>query len=199
VIETQELSDIPDLQAVVLQIFSLMISNEIFLGDRSRRSIVCIDEASFLLISPQMGGFIEGMARRLRKHNGALLVGTQSVLDFDTVAGAKAALQNSNWFIMLGCSGKELESLKKGGLLNVDPYTEKLLKSMTIREGQYSEAYITNSSSRFSAVVQLKLDPFSLGLFSTKPETVTAIQALEAEGLSLEDGIEKLAETKGVL
>lgn len=198
VIETQELSDIPDLQAVVLQIFSLMISNEIFLGDRSRRSIVCIDEASFLLTSPQMGGFIEGMARRLRKHNGALLVGTQSVLDFETVAGAKAALQNSNWFIMLGCSGKELESLKKGGLLNVDPYTEKLLTSMTIREGQYSEAYITNSSSRFSAVVQLKLDPFSLGLFSTKPETVIAIQALEAEGLSLEDAIEKLAETKGV-
>ena len=69
---------------------------------------------------------------------------------------------------------------------------------MTIRGGEYSEAFITNSSSKFSAVVQVKLDPFSLGLFSTKPETLTAIQALESEGLSLEDAIEKLAETKGV-
>ena len=198
VIETQELENIPDLQAVVMQIFSLMIANEIFLGDRSRRSIVCIDEASLLLKSPQMGGFIEGMARRLRKHNGALLVGTQSVLDFETAAGARAALQNSNWFVMLGCSNKELKALKDGGVLNVDPYTEKLLTSMTIRGGEYSEAFITNSSSKFSAVVQVKLDPFSLGLFSTKPETLTAIQALEAKGLSLEDAIEKLAETKGV-
>ena len=45
-------------------------------------------------------------------------------------------------------------------------------------------------------MVQLKLDPFSLGLFSTKPETVIAIQALEAEGLSLEDAIEKIIRNK---
>ena len=38
-----------------------------------------------------MGGFIEGMARRLRKHNGALLVGTQSVLDFEDSSRGKGS------------------------------------------------------------------------------------------------------------
>ena len=198
VIETQELEFAPDLQAVVLQIFSLMIANEIFLGDRSRRSIVCIDEAHKLLTSPQMGGFIEGMARRLRKHNSALLVGTQSVGDFKKAAGAEAAFKNSNWFVMLGCNDLELKTIKNEEILNVDPYTERSLRSLKMRGGHYSEAFITNSFAKFSATVQLKLDPFSLGLFSTKPKTLTAIQALLAEGLSLEEAIEKLADAKGV-
>ena len=198
VIETEELQNSPDLQAVVLQIFSLMIANEIFLGDRSRRSVVCIDEASQLLVSPQMGDFIGGMARRLRKHNSALLVGTQSVADFQTAPGAKAAFKNSNWFVMLGCNDEELETIKKDCILNLNPFTEAALKSLKMEGGKYSEAFIRNSNSRFSAVVQLKLDPFSLGLFSTKPETLTAIKALEVEGFSTEDAIEKLIETGGV-
>lgn len=198
VIETEELQSLPELQAVILQIFSLMISNEIFLGDRSRRSIVCIDEAAQLLVSPQMGDFIGGMARRLRKHNSALLVGTQGVADFQTAPGAKAAFKNSNWLVMLGCSDEEMETIKKDGILQLNAYIEEALRSLKMVGGLYSEAFIRNSNSRFSAVVQLKLDPFSLGLFSTKPKTLTAIKALEAEGLSTEDAIEKLIETGGV-
>ena len=45
VIETEELKNMGDLQAVILQIFSLMISSEVFMGDREKRSLICIDEA----------------------------------------------------------------------------------------------------------------------------------------------------------
>lgn len=198
VVETQELDNIKDLQAVVLQVFTMMIASEIYLGDRSKKSIVCIDEANQLLVSPQMGEFIGGMARRLRKHNGALVVGTQSAEDFESKAGARAAMQNSNWFIMMGCSDKEMKVIKDLSIFEIDSYTEEMLKSMTIKAGKYSEAFLTNSASKFKAVVQLKLDPFSLGLFSTKPETSTAIKELEAQGVSTEDAIEKLIEQGGV-
>ena len=99
---------------------------------------------------------------------------------------------------MLGCNDEELETIKKEGILNLNPFTEAALKSLKMEGGKYSEAFIRNSNSRFSAVVQLKLDPFSLGLFSTKPETLTAIKALEADGFSTEDAIEKLIETGGI-
>lgn len=198
VIETQELEFDKDLQAVILQIFSLMIANEIFLGDRSKKSIVCIDEARQLLVSPQMGGFIEGMARRLRKHNGALLIGTQSVKDFKKAAGAEAAFQNSNWFVTLGCPGKEFTAIKEQGIFEDDPWIQNSLKSLRMRKGQYSEALIRNTMTGGLQVVQIKLDPYSLGLFSTKAETIKAIEALQAEGLSLDEAIVKLIATQGV-
>src|SRR5690606_14277052 len=93
VIETEELKNMADLQSVILQMFTLEITNQIFMGDRNRRCLICIDEAWDLLKSPQMEGFIESLARRLRKYNGALVVGTQSVKDFDRSAGARAAFQ----------------------------------------------------------------------------------------------------------
>ena len=65
VIETEELKSMADLQTVILQIFVLTISNQIFMGNRARRCLICIDEARDLLKSPQMQGFIQSLAPAL--------------------------------------------------------------------------------------------------------------------------------------
>ena len=62
VIETEELKNMADLQSVILQMFTLTITSQIFMGDRTRRCLICIDEAWDLLKSPQMEGFIESLA-----------------------------------------------------------------------------------------------------------------------------------------
>lgn len=196
VIETEELKSMADLQAVILQIFIMTISNQIFMGDREQRSLICIDEAWDLLKSPQMEGFIESLARRLRKYNGALIIGTQSVKDFERSYGAKAAAQNSNWLCMLGKDNDSIQAIKKDNILTLDPFKEQTLASLRMEEGKYSEVFIHNKGSGFFSVNQLKLDPFSSMLYSTQADEFQAVQALQKRGLSPEGAINWLVTHK---
>ena len=190
VIETEELKNMADLQSVILQIFTLTISNQIFMGDRNKRCLICIDEAWDLLKSPQMEGFIESLARRLRKYNGALVVGTQSLKDFERSHGARAAFQNSNWLLMLGKDNDSMNVLKKDNLIPMNELKEMALSSLRMEEGKYSEVFIYHKGSGFFSVNQLKLDPFSAALYSTKAEEFKAIQELKRHGLSIENALD---------
>ena len=196
VIETEELKNVADLQAVILQIFTLTISNQIFMGDRNRRCMICIDEAWDLLKSPQMEGFIESLARRLRKYNGALVVGTQSLKDFERSHGARAAFQNSNWLLMLGKDSDSINTLKKENLIPMNDLKELALSSLRMEEGKYSEVFIYHKGTGFFSVNQLKLDPFSAALYSTKANEFQAVQELKRHGLSIENAIDWLLSHK---
>lgn len=193
VIETEELKNMADLQSVILQMFTLEITNQIFMGDRNRRCLICIDEAWDLLKSPQMEGFIESLARRLRKYNGALVVGTQSVKDFDRSAGARAAFQNSNWLILLGKDNDSINAIKKENLVALSEFQEAALSSLRMETGQYSELFLYHKGSGSAMVAQLRLDPFSAMLFSTKAEEFQAVQALQELGLPIEEALEWLS------
>ena len=81
-LELEELKEKKDLQAVVLQLLMLTITDQAFLGDRKTRFYICVDEAWDLLRAKQTGSFIETLARRLRKYNGSLIVGTQQLEEF---------------------------------------------------------------------------------------------------------------------
>ena len=192
VIETEELKNMDDLQSVILQIFTLIITNQIFMGDRNQRCLICIDEAWDLLKSPQMEGFIESLARRLRKYNGALVTGTQSIQDFDRSFGARAAFQNSNWLVMLGKDNSSIQALKKNNLIAMDDFKELALSSLRMEEGKYSEAFIYHKGTGFFAVSQLRLDPFSAALYSTKATKFQAIEELKRRGFSIENALDWL-------
>lgn len=194
VIETEELKGLPDLQTVILQIFTLAISNQIFLGGRERRCVICIDEAWDLLKSPQMEGFIESLARRLRKYNGSLVVGTQSLKDFERTPGARAAFQNSNWLIMLGKDDDAINVLKKEGLITMDSIKESALSSLRMEPGKYSELFLYNKGTGYFSVKQLKLDPFSALLYSTKAEDFQAVQELQKHHKTVEEAVQWLLE-----
>ncbi|MCB9092668.1 MAG: type IV secretion system protein TraC [Halobacteriovoraceae bacterium] len=196
VIETEELKNMGDLQAVILQIFSLMISSEVFMGDREKRSLICIDEAWDLLKSPQMEGFIESMARRLRKYNGSLFVGTQGLKDFECSPGAAAAFKNSNWLVMLGRDSDSLNFIREKKIFELSGGVEQMLNSLRKGDG-YSEAFIYDKGYGTFSLSQLRLDPFSLLLFSTKPEEFGPVMELKKQGVSIEEAIEWMIENKG--
>ncbi len=195
VIETEELKNMGDLQAVILQIFSLMISSEVYMGDREARSLICIDEAWDLLKSPQMEGFIESMARRLRKYNGSLFVGTQGLKDFECSPGAAAAFKNSNWLVMLGRDSDSLNVIREKKIFELSPGVERMLSSLSKGPG-YSEAFIFDKGHGSFSLSQLRLDPFSLLLFSTRPEEFAPVMELKKQGFTIEQAIEWMLEHK---
>lgn len=191
VIELEELKEKKDLQSVVLQMFIMTISSQMFLGDRKTPFHICIDEAWDLLRGAQTGPFIETLARRLRKYNGSLVIGTQSIEDFYQTQGAMAAYENSDWMCLLSQKSSSIERLKENKRLTMDASLEAALKSLRTRSGEYSEVLIYNTQDGY-ATLQLHLDPFSGLLYSTKAADYERVKHYRALGLSMAEALNKV-------
>jgi conjugal transfer ATP-binding protein TraC len=189
VIELEELANKPDLRTVALQTCIVTIARNVFLGDRKKRTYICIDEAWDLLREQQMGAFIEKLARRLRKYNGSLIIGTQGADDFDANPGSRAALANSDWSCFLAQNPSAIERLAKGDLIPMNEGFKAALSSVQTVQGQYSEVLILDAKGGYS-ISRLELDPFSKILYSSKAEDFSSIQSQMKNGLTTEQAIE---------
>lgn len=197
VIELEELKEKKDLQAVVVQMMVINITNTMFLGDRKTPFNIVFDEAWDMLRAKQSEVFIETLARRLRKYRGSLVVGTQSVNDFYSCAGAQAAWDNSDWNCFLSQKEESIAQLKKSQRILLDDYKEKVIASVKTEQGKYAEVLINGADGY--AVGKLLLDPFSSLLFSTKAEDYAAIQELRKKGYGITEAVEHLLdERKGM-
>ena len=190
-IELEELKEKKDLQSVILQLFIMAITSLAFFGDRKTPFYICIDEAWDLLRGKQTGVFIETLARRLRKYNGSLVVGTQTLEDFFATPGALAAYQNSDWQCMLSQKTGLLRRLAADKKIDFDEGMITALESVSTRHGEYSEVMIVDANRNYS-IARLMLDPFSLFLYSTKAEDYAHIKHLTSTGLSLIDAIQTM-------
>ena len=193
VLELEHLKQRKHLQRVVLLQLIYQIQQAMYLGDRSRRKIVIIDEAWDLLTSGEVGKFIETGYRRFRKYNGAAIVITQSLGDLYTNPVGEAITANSAITFQLAQQGRTLEMLagqqKLPGGIGLDT-----LKSIHTAPGRYAELAIM--SNHGSGVARLVVSPFLQLLYSTRAEDVAAIAALRGQGLSLTAAIETLVQRR---
>lgn len=188
-VELEELKEKKDLQSVVMQMFIMTITNQTFFGDRKTPFHICIDEAWDLLRGEQTGVFIETLARRLRKYNGSLVIGTQSVDDFYSTPGALAAYENSDWMCLLSQKKSSIQRFFDSGKVEMDEEKKRALESVTTLHGEFSEVMICDGEGGYS-IGRLKLDPFSQLLYSTKAEEFAKIKRLQERGYSVSEAIE---------
>lgn len=191
-IELEELKEKKELQAVVLQLLILTITDQAFLGDRKTRFYICVDEAWDLLRANQTGPFIETLARRLRKYNGSLIVGTQQLEDFDSYPGAKAAYANSDWACFLPQDDKTIATLKAESKMPEGKI--QAIENLNTLHGVYSEVLICQGKSY--STHRFWLDSFSNLLYSTQAADFSRLQKLREQGKSLEEAIEELVQEK---
>ena len=197
VIELEELKERKDLQAVVVQMMIINITNQMFLGDRKTPFSIVFDEAWDMLKSKQAGVFMETLARRLRKYRGSLVVGTQSIHDFYQNPGAQAAFDNSDWMCMLSQKSESIDQLKKMNRLSMSSQKEELLKSLRTKQGEYAEFVIAGPLG-YSAC-RLLLDDFSKLLYSTKPEDYAAVKQLTQTGIWMGDAVDQLLKKQNLI
>lgn len=195
VVELEELKERKDLQAVIVQMVIINITNRMFLGDRKTPFTIVFDEAWDLLRGAQSGIFIETLARRLRKYYGSLVVGTQSVNDLFTSPAAQAAFDNSDWMCLLSQKSESIEQLKKLGRISLTPIMESQLKSVKTKQGEYAEVMIYGTNGY--AIGRLLLDPYSQLLYSTRAEDYAKVKALMSEGYTVSKALETLLISKG--
>lgn len=197
VLELQELNGMKDLQGVVLLLLMYKITQEMYLGDRSKKKVVIIDEAWQLLSGGSAAEFIEAGYRTARKFGGSFLTGTQSVNDYYKTPASMAALENADWMFLLRQKPESVEALTKSDKLVIDEETKDVIKSVTKIDGRFSEVFV-RCGDLPPTVGRLIVDPFSLLLFSTKAEDAEAVRAYVSGGMETEQAIEQVLRDRGI-
>ena len=194
VVELEDLKEKPSLQNVVLQSFLASMTQKLYLSDRKRKTVFIVDEAAQLLENKFFSKSAQDMARRVRKYEASLVVGTQSFADFYANDYAINILENAAWVLMLNQVPEAIQQLSASKKLAITAQKEAKMKSVKTVAGKYAEIMI--SSSKGYTVGRLLLDPFSLMLYSTKPDEFAAVNDLLEQGFSVEDAVQTLVDAK---
>ena len=192
VLELQELKAKRDLQRIVMLVLMYHISEVMYLGERQQNKSCIIDEAWDLFGGDNDGAaqFIETGYRTARRYNANFLTIVQSINDYFKNATTIAAFENSDTKIILGQTTEAIDQLKKSERLTMDPFTERVLKSLR-KTDEYSECVIKTPSG--VSVHRIILDPYSRILYSSKGEEFEAVKRLQADGYSLMDAVQRVA------
>lgn len=187
VFEMSDLASREELRSVVLSAIMFMTGQAMTRSSRGTKKLLLIDEAWAMLKGGSMGEFVETYARTARKYGGALATATQSLNDYYKSDGARAALENSDWMLVLQQKAETIADFRANARLDMDDRTETLIRSLKRSGTEYSEIFIKGPETE--AVGRLVLDPFSATIYSSDPDTYAAIQDYEQSGHSLTDAI----------
>ena len=195
VFELSNLKDNKRLKGIILLLIMFIVFMKVYMGNRKQATSLVIDEAWDLLSGQASGKFIEAFARRARKYFANLITGTQGVNDYYKNAAATAAIENTDWMLILSQKDESIEALKKSGRVSMNEYEESVMRSLKMIDHKYSEVMIKGSGGW--SVGRLILDPYSIALYSSKAEDVDALRELQKQGLSLEQALEVQAKNIG--
>ena len=85
-----------------------------------------------------------------------------------------------------------MESQKK---VSFSPWEMNAIKHIKMREGEYSECLFATPDT-VPAVLQIRFDPFSRLLYSSRASDVAKIENLTRQGMSVTQAITTLLETQ---
>ncbi len=190
VLELEELKGRTHLQAVVLLILIHQIQNAMYMGDRSRRKILIIDEAWDLLAKGDIAKFIETGYRRFRKYNGAAITVTQSLNDLYSSPSGIAIAENSANFYLLYQKQETIESIKRQNRLVIGESGYAYLKSVHTVTGAYSEIFFITGYG--SGVGRLVVDKYTKLLYSTHPDDIRKIMRRTESGMTVAEAIDDI-------
>jgi conjugal transfer ATP-binding protein TraC len=199
VIENEELKRKPDLHSVVNILLFYQITREMYLT-RNRKKVWFIDELKQQLGDAGsndqiMAASVEEAARRARKYGGSLVTATQSGDDYYGSTQMEAALNCSDWTFLLRQKSESIELLGRNGRISMDESKKRLLQSIRMEDGVFSECYV--SSPVGEGVARIILDPFSHLLFSNKIDDNAPLDELRRSGYSIDDAINELLRRRG--
>lgn len=190
VIELGDLKSKPALQRVVLLTLMNRVGKEVYLGDRTRKQMLLIDEAWELLSGDDTATFVEKAYRQFRKHGASIGCITQSVLDIWDSKGGRAMADNTSHFYLLGQKEDSIEAIRDAKRLPGGEWAYNMLKSVHTIPAQYAE--IMCMTPRGTGIGRLVLNNFEKVMFSTSAPDVVAIRELRQSGMSLEDAVNHL-------
>src|SRR3546814_6401964 len=103
--------------------------------------------------------FVETYARTCRKYGASLITATQSLNDYYKSEGSIAALENSDWFVILQQKPETIADFKKLDRFDMNDAVESMMRSLKRNGTEYSDMLITGPETL--ARGRLVVDPYS--------------------------------------
>lgn len=195
VLELEGLKGRKTLQSVVLLCLIFLITQDLTTGDKHTRKMVVIDEAWDLLSHKHAGTFIQNGYRRARKQNASFITITQSFADYYQNDTARAALENADIRFVLRQKEESLRFMESQKKVAFSPWEMNAIKNIRMREGEYSECLFSTPDT-VPALLQIRFDPFSRLLYSSRATDVARVETLMQKGLSVTDAISTILESE---
>ena len=195
VLELEGLKGRKTLQSVVLLCLIFLITQDLTSGDKHIRKMIVIDEAWDLLSHKHAGSFIQNGYRRARKQNASFITITQSFADYYQNDTARAALENADIRFVLRQKEESLRFMESQKKVAFSPWEMNAIKNIRMREGEYSECLFSTPDT-VPAVLQIRFDPFSRLLYSSRASDVARIETLMHKGLSVTEAITTILESE---
>lgn len=191
VFELSNLATREELRGVVLTSIMFIASQTMRRMDRAIPKALLIDEAWQMLRGGAMADFVETYSRTCRKYGASLITATQSINDYYKSDGSRAALENSDWFIILQQKAETISDFRASDRFEMDNYTDALLRSLKRHGTDYSDLLIRGPETQ--TVCRLVLDRYSATLYSSSPDVFAAIESHVARGIPMPAAIEAVA------
>jgi conjugal transfer ATP-binding protein TraC len=191
VIELEELKQDANLQIVVLQLVMYQVTKEMYLSDRKIPKLLAIDEAWDLMGGLKTGKFIETSFRRVRKYNGIAGVITQSFEDFEKSDAARASIENAAWQFILYQRPESIEFAVANKRIVGDSGMVDLIRSVRSGEG-FSEVFVRGEQGA-QGLYRFVTDKHTYYTFTTNPKDINKLDALVAQGKTIVEAIDALA------
>ncbi|MEM7687594.1 MAG: type IV secretion system protein TraC [Pseudomonadota bacterium] len=191
VFELSNLATREELRGVVLTSIMFIASQTMRRLDRAIPKALLIDEAWQMLKGGAMADFVETYSRTCRKYGASLITATQSINDYYKSEGSRAALENSDWSVILQQKAETIADFRSSDRFEMDSYTEALLRSLKRHGIDYSDILIRGPETQ--SVCRLVLDRYSATLYSSSPDVFAAIEAEVAAGAPMHAAIETIA------
>jgi conjugal transfer ATP-binding protein TraC len=174
VIELEEIDAKEHLKSVVLASIAHTINNEFFLGDKRQSKILVIDEAWSIMDNKIIVRFLETMARRIRKYNGASGIITQTIGDFFKNKATRAIFDSSAVKIFLQQSPESIAAAENNGEMNLNKDMINLMTTIKSKPPFYSELLIKQDNGMFF-VGRLITDKVQHWLITNHPKDMKEI------------------------
>ncbi|TNC80105.1 MAG: hypothetical protein C9356_15720 [Oleiphilus sp.] len=188
VLELEGLKESATLQRSVLYMIMYSITRAVNDLPKHVRKNILVDEGWALISkSEDVAQFLEGMYRTIRKKFGACIFISQGIKDINKSPSGRAIADNSPNKLLLGQQVQAIESAKRDKDIVLDDYGWEQLKSVKTIRGVYSEIFVMQGS-RYG-VLRLAMSRESVLLFTTDPNEVALLDAIENQGYSAEEAI----------
>ncbi|WP_202882118.1 TraC family protein [Candidatus Manganitrophus noduliformans] len=176
-------------KVVTLQVIN-EVTRDLYLSDRMRPRMAIFDEAWQFLESGAdsvaLKEVIKEGYRRARKYRASFTIITQSLLD-SKMFGAVGDVIRANSAFKFYLESTDFEKAREEKLIDYDPFTMKLLKSVKSNRPKYSEIFMDTPFG--VGVVRLVVDPFSYYVYTSDGKEVAEIESMVSRGMPYEEAI----------
>jgi conjugal transfer ATP-binding protein TraC len=181
----------PELLTVVMFVMIIIIQGQFYHTDRRIRKQCNIDEAWRVLLgsNPVAANLITAGFRTARKHNGGFSVNLQFLEDLMSTIQGRAVSACSDTKIIMRQGDFQNYMLAHPNVFS--PLQVQMIESFGEAKGQGFSSLMLQFGTAFS-FHRFFENPFATALFSTSGDVFGEIEALLAEGVSMEDAVQQI-------